>query len=238
MHSQINEKVFRSALASKISYNTKANANMIKQLQGSSIYRIINKNEAQMYIYDSGEDSSAKIIAFRGTNSLNQLINFCNPKSSSFKIRNHSVQIHSHILHLFQCLEKDLSNIICKDPYLMQKKAITFCGHSAGGCIAQVAAAYYADITCGNIHIECHSFGCPKVGDANFVNWFTENVKESIQICNDNDLICSLPFDLNNIYSEIPEKKLIGKNICNPFHSHDMDTYIENINDEISKKLF
>ena len=235
MTQMINDSFYRSALASKISYikhcNNPNNLKRLQHLQGANVCNIIDKTNtgAHMYVYDCGTD--AHMIAFRGTVSLKHMMRYCDTSMTTFSIRNKKIKVHSHILQLFQSLENDLSNIICESLELQKNKTITFCGHSAGGSIAQFAAAYYGDITNNNIKINCHTLGSPKVGDTEFINWYNENVTgESIQVVHQNDWVKMLPFD--NRYTSHKDLIILnsGGHWTNPMLTHDIDTYINTVN--------
>ena len=229
MQLSLNDKLLRSALASKLSYSQ--DCKKATQLHGvSQMCNIIdNKNTgAHAYIYPSGTKST--LIAFRGSHSLDQITKYCNPMMSSFHIRGHKVKVHSHILHLFQSIENDLTNIICTEK---TPQTYTFCGHSAGGAIAHFAAAYYGDIACRN-QIICHTFGCPKMGNEAFIEWHHEVVKESTDVLHKNDFVNYIPFGPSYISFNNPIFLPCTK--VNPIKAHDMETYLENIEIVIQSK--
>jgi hypothetical protein len=237
MHTQsiINDSIFRSALASKISYITSCKNTSrfpLLQLQGVKTCKIIdNKNTgAQMYVYESGTDSH--IIAFRGTSNIKHIIKYCDTSMTTMNIKDRTFKVHSHILNLFHSLENDLSTLVFDSLTLKKKKYITFCGHSAGGSIAQFAAAYYGDLTNKNVVINCHSFGCPKVGDNDFVKWYEDNVNgESVNIVHRHDIVSILPFDTR--YSSQKNVITFPDYNWNPFIVHDLDTYIKTLNNHL-----
>ena len=221
MQLSLNDNLFRSALASKLSYSQ--DCKKAKQLHGTQICNIIDnrKTGAHTYIYPSGTNS--KLIAFRGSHSFDQIANYCNPGMSSFHIRGHKVKVHSHILHLFQSIENDLTNIICTET---TPQTYTFCGHSAGGAIAHFAAAYYGDIACRN-QIICHTFGSPKMGNPAFIEWHNECVKESTDVIHKNDIVNYIPF--GHCYAPFQNQIVLPCPKVNPLIAHDMETYLENI---------
>lgn len=81
---------------------------------------------------------------------------------------------------------------------------LTFTGHSLGGAIATLAA-----LECSLLFkekkifpkpfISCITFGCPKVGNSNFVKFYNENVDETIRVVNKFDLVTFLPLMLEHV---------------------------------------
>lgn len=57
----------------------------------------------------------------------------------------------------------------------LSPRTLHFTGHSLGGAIATLLAAHYAQ---GRQYdeIHCYTFGCPRVGDANFGDWLVNRV--------------------------------------------------------------
>ena len=93
-----------------------------------------------------------------------------------------------------------------------------------------IAAAYYGNLTNRNVKVSCHTFGAPKVGDANFVEWMTKGIEENVNIVNQNDIVPYLPVkkvfkDNNNIFMPMSS--------CNVYVCHDLDSYIENLRKHI-----
>ena len=66
-------------------------------------------------------------------------------------------------------------------------------------------------------------FGCPKVGDSNFVQYFLENTQESVDITNEHDLVQYIP--IGHKYDNNPKKIIMIDNSLDPLYSHDLSTY-------------
>lgn len=220
------ENVLRSALASKLAYIDNpmiTKVSMTRQLHGNNFTRtriIENKDTgAHAYVWNSGERST--MVSFRGSHDINDLLSFLNMKKKRLNIRDHSVYIHNGIFNMFESIENDLTDHILNRPKL-EDRSITFCGHSMGGAIAMVAAAYYGSLTGDKTTIACHSFGSPKVGDKSFVEWHKKHVDESFNITDKNDIVCSFPFMLG--YDTLP-RVVISNGSSDLFRSHDLDTY-------------
>ena len=234
MTQKINDSFYRSALASKVSYvahcNNRGLARMHHLDQSRACNIVHNKDSgAHMYVYDCGVDS--RIVAFRGTVSLRHAWRCCDPAMSAFDTRADKVKVHSHVLELFHSLESDLSAILMSDESLaaLKRKTVTFCGHSAGGSLAQFAAAYYGDVTHGNVRINCHTLGAPRVGDGAFLRWYESSVTgESVQVVHRRDLVRLLPLGAG--YRTRADLIVVdGGGGWSPWTAHDLDTYLETI---------
>ena len=234
----LNEKILRSALASKIAYapDCKIVSNLPASYQLQGIKNIsckivdIKKTGAHVYCWNSGEN--AKLIAFRGVHDYKYMLNYMNPKMKEIHLEEY-IKVHSNILDNFYSLEEELSDYIFDKPINNKKKSITFCGHSAGGVLAMIAAAYYGDITGDNTHITCHTFGSPKVGNIEFHKWYDRNVDESVNIANKHDYARHIPFGFNYVYNK---NIIIEDNTLNPLKAHDLDTYQLLLENEIMYK--
>lgn len=224
MH-KLNENILKSALRSKISYNN--NYHICQKSQ-----KIFNHKYtgARMYSWDSGPGS--KIIAFRGTHDSRNLLKFFNNNMVEFNIRDNRVKIHPHIFNMFYSLEHDLTKYIMDDLNSNSNTSLTFCGHSGGGSCAMLAAAYYGDLTGDFVKIKCHCFGSPKVGDANFIKWYSQNVDESINVVNKHDVVPRLSFGAEFVNN--PNPIILNDHDASAWEAHDLDTYIEKIFDNIT----
>jgi hypothetical protein len=174
------------------------------------------------------------MIAFRGSNSFNDILNYADARTCELHMRDKIIKVHSNMVKLFFSLENELTDYIFDGILTSRKRTLTFCGHSRGGAAAMLAAAYYGDITGDNVTIKCHTFASPKIGDDSFIKWYHDNVDESINIINEHDLIRNIPF--NKEYVQNPDLLILKDNTINPFKAHDMDTYKELIINEMSKK--
>jgi predicted lipase len=130
---------------------------------------------------------------------------------------------------MFASIEPEITDIV-----LSHQHHITFCGHSLGGAIAMFAAVYYSHMTNCNTNISCHTFGTPKLGDAEFVKWFADYVPNAVNVYNKYDIVAYYPFDAS--FSSLPNTVGLSATTGNPVADHDLDKYIENIVNAISKK--
>lgn len=72
-------------------------------------------------------------------------------------------------------------------------KIVIFAGHSFGGAIAQLAAAHFGLVIERKYRIVCHTFGSPRVGNKQFVKWFSEMVDENVRVQNKLDPVPMTP---------------------------------------------
>lgn len=170
-------------------------------------------------------------ICFKGTTDINDVfinLNIC-PKSFINKnIKIHSGYLYKY-LHLKPVLLENINNI-CKNNNI---KEITFNGHSSGGAIANIAALDISFIY-KNKNINCITFGSPKIGNKYFVDEYNKNIRQSIRVVNDYDIIQYLPLF---IYKHTHKPYLIriknNLNIINPYnyfkYTHLISTYIKKI---------
>ena len=110
------------------------------------------------------------------------------------------IYVHTGFAQQFMSIEAsltvDIKDIMSSHPI----ERIVFAGHSMGGAIAIIAAAYYGNLF-STTHITCHTFGCPYVGNKAFVKWYAHNVDESIRLEIEEDLV---PMIRINDFRHIP----------------------------------
>lgn len=232
----ISDSVLRSAMASKLAYakSTKLVATfpISRQLDiPHNHYQIIENREtgAHAYIWNTGE--SSKLIAFRGSHDLKDIVSYINTKQVSFSFCDRTVHVHQRLYEMFASIEPHITSLLFTDGF-SKKQHITFCGHSMGGSLAMFASVYYAHLTNGNHDITCHTFGAPKLGDAAFVSWFTYYVDDYVNMCNKCDFVPYFPFNTSKYMNTdlIIETRYTTDNIIN---DHDLETYISNIRNNI-----
>lgn len=171
-------------------------------------------------------------IAFKGTTTADEIVSFLKLKPQEFHFRDAVVRIHTGILNMFEGLEPDLRKYL----YTFDAHDVTFTGHSQGGALAMLASAYFGDLSNRNFRITCHTFGAPRVGDQKFHAWGEAYVKEVVNVVNRFDTVPQLPLPLPGLgYADNPNLLVLGKavglDMACVLRSHDMDTYIQNLND-------
>jgi triacylglycerol lipase len=175
----------------KICYSKKANFNIKKNklLSIYNNYMYINNTKTNNYFYIFYNNSSMD-ICFKGTSNIKDVytnLNIC-PKS----FINKDIKIHSGYLYKYLSLR----NVLIENINIIRNnhdiKEITFNGHSSGGAIANIAALdlsyLYKDVCINSI-----TFGSPKIGNKHFIEEYNKNIKNSIRVVNNNDIIQYLP---------------------------------------------
>lgn len=153
-----------------------------------------NKRDAQGFVIWK---NNTIYVTFRGTSDACDLLDVLDIRPK--KLMN-DIYVHTGFAQQFMSLESkltvDIKDIIASHPI----ERIVFAGHSMGGAIAIIAAAYYGNLF-ATTHITCHTFGCPSVGNDAFVKWYAHNVDESIRLEIEEDLI---PLISINDFKHIP----------------------------------
>ena len=65
-------------------------------------------------------------------------------------------------------------------------------GHSLGGALSTLCG-YFTKTHFSKFNVKIITFGAPRSGDANFVIWYNENIKDFTRVVNHYDAICNLP---------------------------------------------
>lgn len=240
----LNDNILRSAMASKIAYaNTSKKAvswpickQYIGELCTERDTNVISVKATGAHAYAWKTGDNAMTIAFKGSSTAKDILNFLDMRQYNFHFCDSEIKVHNGVMRMFRSIEGDLSEFVLGYPINTRNKYITFCGHSLGGSLAMLAAAYYGHLTNNNIYIACHTFGSFKIGDDNFKEWYINGVNESIFVNTTNDVVPMLPLgcvydDLNQLSFTINKngketRDIIGFDQLNPFQAHDLDTYI------------
>lgn len=241
----ISDKIIRSAYASKIAYAE--NISKIKsipqsvQLHGGRIQNaswIIQSPESGAHAYAWQTGRNSLLIAFKGSSQVRDFQAFLNDQATPFHFCDAQMKLHTGMAEMFFSLEHVLTQYLFSDECCsLSLQSLTFCGHSLGGSLATMAAAYYGNLTHKNVEVSCHTFGAPKVGDPVFVEWARRGVAEQLHFVNQRDLVPYLP--MKKTYA--PDKEhtiLLPTSSLNIFACHDLDVYIENLQKNIELQKF
>ncbi len=154
-----------------------------------------NKRDSQGYLIWK---NNTIYISFRGTYDFNDICDVINIRPKKF-IKN--AYVHSGFADQFMAIEHKITHDIktlAKD-YPIER--LVFTGHSMGGSIASIAAAYYGSLF-DNLYITCHTFGTPLTGNSEFVNWFINSVDECTRLELEHDIVPLIP--INKDFKHIP----------------------------------
>ncbi|EAS04944.1 lipase family protein (macronuclear) [Tetrahymena thermophila SB210] len=180
-------------------------------------------NAAQGYI---GYHNNYIVIAFRGTQlNKNWLNNFDFIKVDYPKCQ--KCTIHRGFFRTFTDLSdqlfKNLQEMLIKYP----NSQIIITGHSLGGAVATIAAVEIQDYLLqqnkNDLISEFYTFGQPRVGNQEFVDYFNSIFPFALRIVNNKDIVVRLPmriFGYSHIGTEIWFDQENNYTICS-FQSED-----------------
>lgn len=169
----------------KRDFNNSINNMIYQELESiNNIRYISSKYDTNLYIW---KKDKILYITFRGTSSLvDVFIDLkCFPKNIKDKIC-----VHQGFYDQFLSVEKQITGEL--DKHIDDIDEIIISGHSLGGGCATIASAYYGE-KYSNKTVSCITFGCPRVGNKKFIEWFSKNVNNNIRIVNKNDPITMIP---------------------------------------------
>jgi hypothetical protein len=232
-----NDKVVRSALASKLAYARDPKKAMLlhgtQQCLGYNECNIVETKaaiNAHAYMWKNG--SHSYLVAFRGSRNINDIMHVAKTafKYEYFDIQEDHVLLPSVLYEMFQSLEDFFTMKIFEE----HVKQITFCGHSLGGALASIMATYYATIY-PQLKVELHTFGAPKLHDPAFYNWRTKRVHEIYDFVHSQDIVPQLVLGNPLKMVENPNEIILDKylSVCKhpvcTIESHDLEYYIESL---------
>lgn len=197
-----NAKVFdlRNALllgeASALAYKPEQNIEeQIINEWGFESFKYFNKRDTQAFIAVNNE---IMILIFRGTQSIQDWL-------TDFKVKfvkGPFGMVHRGFSQGLNYILPDIKKAIAK--YHNQKQSLWVAGHSLGGALAVLTAAYFVE---RRFKIDgLYTFGQPRVGNYEFVNSFgTKFNKRHFRIVNNEDIVTRVPpralgyFDSGNV---------------------------------------
>lgn len=167
-------QLFRSAIRAKRSYDAP---------DGDLGEFIASDQDTQLYFQRDGD---TVYVTFRGTSSFKDVLIDIDIRTIRIKDK---IRVHEGFYNQFKSVEIEITKRLIKN---LDAKNIIFCGHSLGGALAQLAAAYYGEILDFS-NVICHTFGSPRVGNKYFVEWFSKHVDENVRIENNRDPVPMIP---------------------------------------------
>ncbi len=157
-----------------------------------SSYEILEdkSTDIECFIKKSG---SEVLIIFRGTDSKINWANnfyFCK-KTIPYGNNSSKIKVHSGFLTGYKSIRKKIHQRIPKDIC-----RIKITGHSLGAALA-VLCAVDIQYNFKNADIEAYLFGCPRVGNKDFVKSYNKRVFKTLRVTNGNDIVTKLPLKLS-----------------------------------------
>ena len=126
-------------------------------------------------------------ISFRGNHDLDHV--YQNLGLSIRRTYQEDVRVIPGFVSDFKRLDKFIRPII--DANISQIDRIVCTGHGLGAAVATVAAPFYGELL--QLPVDCITFGSPRVGNKDFVEWFNINVNQSLRVVATNDPLQYLP---------------------------------------------
>lgn len=164
------------------------------------------KTDVSYYLRIKGD---TLIVAFRGSDSKkdwNFNLDF-HKKVVPYGNYNSKIKVHAGFLNAYK--SKNVRNKIRS--YINDDiKIIKLTGHSYGAALA-VICAIDLQYSFNDKDYEVFLFGCPKVGNKEFVESFNKRIFKTIRVENYGDIITKLPFTCMG-YRHVGAKISIGKN--------------------------
>jgi hypothetical protein len=132
------------------------------------------------------------VLSYQGTYDVSEVIADLNIKQIPFYNEEPDVLVHEGFLSCFKTSINIVDNFITKSFDKIKDYEIYITGHSLGAAISSLATLYFTE-KYPELNFNCVTFGCPKIGNKNFVNYFDKFVKKNIQFINHEDLVPTLP---------------------------------------------
>ena len=153
------------------------------------------------------------IVAFPGTKNLPQLIEEIK-ESYQVEISNKKFKVSKMFYETFELIKEDLINNLLSLPEFKNKEFQTiFTGHSLGGALATISSFYCIEKNLIESEPILLTFGQPRVGNQQFAEYVTKNIKQIYRIARLKDLVTLIPltfyhFDQMNEMSKSLEQQI------------------------------
>jgi hypothetical protein len=144
------------------------------------------------------DDDKLVYIAIRGTDGIHDWLNNAQAIAVDFKDekgKGHG-KVHDGFYKCFTSVKADINKFLNENGRMKKKIVVT--GHSLGGAVATLIAAYIR----GTFHsdVMLYTFGSPRVGDADFVNHYSQADKvHAWRLFNVCDVVPLVPTKRTNI---------------------------------------
>ena len=184
--------------------------------------------DTQAYLWIRG-DIRCAFIVFRGTEDVKDAFADLDIRhvelglGKGLPYLQKGICIHRGFYEQFEVVSHDiLTELQSKhDSY----DSIYISGHSLGGALATIAAAYYGHVfKMANKQkvVHCHTFGSPRVGNKQFCEWFKENVNGNHwRVFNHEDPVSMVP--MGPRFEHVHDKAIrIGDDGCHDIYTGDV----------------
>lgn len=199
-----------------------------------------NLSDAQMYTL---EYDDKLIFTIRGTSSFKDGLTDILVKKKLFEDVQYSnyvdqkkyknIRVHSGFLQQYNTVKFNILAQIFKRLWTDTTKQvrIILTSHSLGAAIASLVAATVKAHFGYRVLVENITFGCPRVGNKSFVNFYEQNIDVSHRYINCNDIVTKMPkIGFSNFTNKIvlghPEKSCCFRRKVGTINDHYMINYI------------
>lgn len=187
INSNVLNDLYRNALLCDMSYRSpnelrsSVDWNSMKMYTHKEVFLNDRETDTQGYIWIKG---NVMHLAFRGTDSLKDAVINLDLKQETVR---GNIKVHSGFYRQYKSVEDAI--FCCITPEI---KYINVTGHSLGGAVACVASVMIAD-RFKDAYVTCCTFGCPRVGNLRFKEFFKANVKNYYRVHMNDDPISMVP---------------------------------------------
>jgi len=143
----------------------------------------------------AGFNSREIVVSFRGSQDLiNWIYNLRFPKTAPYDdIPN--ARVHKGFYQCYESVQTELRPAIAALVQAHPDLPIVVTGHSLGGAIAVICAVDLdLHVVQGKIPISVWTYGAPRVGNAEFSDFYDTHTDVSWRTVNQNDIVPHLPF--------------------------------------------
>ena len=162
-----------------------------------------SNEDAQAYIW---RHDNTIYLTYRGTSSKKDIL--ADGDAVGHRVEK-GVIVHDGFYKQFRSLHPEVMHFILNN---MSAKRLVIAGHSLGGGLAQIAAAYYGEVW-QSLEVTCHTFGCPRTGNLGFVKWFSTYVHQHVRVANTNDPVPMVP--QRSVWCHTTNKCIMVDDDCN-----------------------
>jgi predicted lipase len=183
-------------------------------------------NNVRLYI-ERKEDKM--IISIRGTVTMYDIVNDIDcfqEKMDEEELIKENLLVHNGFYKDFKEIKKYLKELIKKEIIEKKRKQIYFTGHSRGSAISTFSSLYIKTVF-PELEVYNIGFGCPRVGNKEFVDYYNKNMRDNTYLFRTEfDIVPKVPiynyYDIMNQYVIKDNKVFIYEetdNIVDLIHS-------------------
>lgn len=154
--------------------------------------------DAQAYVWKIDKDV---FVAYRGTESMKDAAADLDVRYIHLK---DGICVHRGFYNQLMSIKDQLLVTLSDPDILSPDDALIFCGHSLGGALATLSGPLIAEALDKSqcpATICCFTFGCPRVGNGRFVEWFDDWVTRNLRVTNEQDPVPMIP--ISNRYEHV-----------------------------------